>query len=107
MMDRRHLLAAFPMLWMAARAGALPAEPRNLIDAPGFLTTPFTLGVASGDPDADGFVAWTRIVPEPAQPDGGMVAAPVRVGWEVARDPDFRQIVRRGDDRPAAQVTRF
>ena len=23
MIDRRHLLAAFPMLWMAARAGAL------------------------------------------------------------------------------------
>ncbi|MFG6284333.1 alkaline phosphatase D family protein [Sphingomonas sp. S6] len=97
MIDRRHLLAAFPMLWMAARAGALPANPRNLIDAPGFLTTPFALGVAAGDPDADGFVAWTRIVPEPAQPDGGMVAAPVRVGWEVARDPDFRQIVRHGE----------
>ena len=95
--DRRHLLAAFPALWMAAQAGAIPAKPRNLIDTPGFITDPFTLGVAAGEPDADGFVIWTRLAPEPQAPDGGMFAAPVLVRWEVAQDADFRRVVRNGE----------
>lgn len=91
--DRRRLLAAMPFVW----AGAAMAAPRNLVDAPGFLASPFTLGVASGDPDAQGFVLWTRIAPEPLEPGGSMVAAPVLVRWEVAEDPQFRRIAQRGD----------
>jgi alkaline phosphatase D len=62
---------------------------------------PFTLGVASGDPEADGFVIWTRLAPEPLAPDplrpGGMAPVPVRVAWEVASDAGFGSIVRRGE----------
>ena len=35
---------------------------------PRFASPPFQLGVASGDPSADGFVIWTRLAPEPFDP---------------------------------------
>ena len=44
---------------------------RELLAAPRFgADTPFTLGVASGDPTPDGIVLWTRLAPEPADPAG-------------------------------------
>ncbi|GAB3181760.1 alkaline phosphatase D [Micromonospora palomenae] len=62
------------------------------------LAWPFTLGVASGDPDHEGFVLWTRLAPQPLAEDGlgGMPRRPVEVRWEVAADERFRQVVRRG-----------
>ena len=59
---------------------------------------PFTLGVASGDPRADGVVLWTRLAPEPFALDGsgGMSAKPVTVGYEVATSRTFADVVRRG-----------
>ncbi|MDH3661368.1 MAG: alkaline phosphatase D family protein, partial [Alphaproteobacteria bacterium] len=52
---------------------------------------PFKLGVASGDPAADGVVIWTRLAPDPLE-GGGMVSVPVEVGFEVAHDPGFKKI---------------
>ncbi|MBN2972705.1 alkaline phosphatase D family protein [Roseomonas aeriglobus] len=92
--DRRRVLAALPILWLGGGTAAL--AQRNLIDAPGFAADPFTLGVASGDPDATGFVIWTRLAPEPMAIDGGMFPAPVTVTWEVAADPDFRRVAQSG-----------
>ncbi|WP_229402582.1 alkaline phosphatase D family protein [Micromonospora okii] len=59
---------------------------------------PFTLGVASGDPDHEGFVLWTRLAPQPLAEDGlgGAPSRPVEVAWEVAADERFRYVVRRG-----------
>nr|MDT0658817.1 alkaline phosphatase D family protein [Micromonospora sp. DSM 115978] len=59
---------------------------------------PFTLGVASGDPDHDGFALWTRLAPQPLAEDGlgGMPSRPVPVRWELAADERFRHVVRRG-----------
>lgn len=57
---------------------------------------PFTLGVASGDPSADGFVIWTRLAPHLLEPDGGMPPADAAVDWEVAETPDFRKPVASG-----------
>lgn len=70
-------LAAGSLLPRMALAGV---RPRSL--DPG----PFHFGVASGDPLPDAVVIWTR------------VAARRRVGvrWQVARDADFRRIVRTG-----------
>jgi alkaline phosphatase D len=62
-----------------------------------FTGNPFALGVASGDPTAHGVVLWTRIAPEPLVPGGGLPAEPYRVRYELARDEDFRLIVRHGD----------
>ncbi|MBI3044822.1 MAG: alkaline phosphatase D family protein [Betaproteobacteria bacterium] len=74
-------------------AAALPL-PR-LLAQPRFGATPFALGVASGYPAPDGVVLWTRLAPEP-HPGGGMPQAAVTVGWEVATDEAFRNIVRKG-----------
>jgi alkaline phosphatase D len=54
---------------------------------------PFGLGVASGDPLPGSVVLWTRLVgPDSGELGGGDVP----VDWEVAADPRFRSVVRRG-----------
>jgi alkaline phosphatase D len=63
--------------------------------APRFNRYPFKLGVASGDPAADGVLLWTRLAPDPLN-GGGMVPKPVEVGFEVADDPGFRKMARVG-----------
>ncbi|EWC63172.1 secreted alkaline phosphatase [Actinokineospora spheciospongiae] len=62
------------------------------------ISYPFTLGVASGDPAADGFVLWTRLAPSPLNADGlgGMPDTAVPVEWQVAADERFTQVVRSG-----------
>jgi alkaline phosphatase D len=61
---------------------------------------PFSLGVASGAPRADGFVLWTRLAPEPlsSNPEtpGGMSGADVALRYEIASDPGMTKIVRHG-----------
>jgi alkaline phosphatase D len=60
-----------------------------------FAADPFQLGVASGDPTADGVVLWTRLAPSPLE-GGGMPPEPFEVVWEVAKDEGLRQIVQKG-----------
>ncbi|MCW2815474.1 MAG: Alkaline phosphatase [Nocardioides sp.] len=60
---------------------------------------PFTLGVASGDPDHRSVVLWTRLVPEPLAPDGGMPRQATAVEWQVSRDPGFSSLERHGSVR--------
>ncbi len=55
----------------------------------------FALGIASGQPRADGMVLWTRIT-------GTDLPAQVEVGWELARDEAFRDIAARGVDTAQA-----
>ena len=62
--------------------------------SPRYGKYPFSLGVASGCPSADGVVLWTRLAPEPLD-GGGMAAAPVEVDWEIAEDDRFGRIVQR------------
>ncbi|HWT24774.1 MAG TPA: alkaline phosphatase D family protein [Solirubrobacteraceae bacterium] len=57
---------------------------------------PFALGVASGEPRADGVVLWTRLAPGPLVVGGGMPAARYAVRYEVARDEAFTRLARRG-----------
>ncbi|NRQ50858.1 alkaline phosphatase D family protein [Aeromicrobium stalagmiti] len=59
---------------------------------------PFTLGVAAGDPEPDGFVIWTRLAVDPLADDGlgGMPNLRIPVSWQVATDERFRRVVRRG-----------
>jgi alkaline phosphatase D len=74
--------------------GALPAQGgESSWRARG---NPFTLGVASGDPAADGFVLWTRLSLDPLA-DSGVPQKPLKVRWEVALDEAFRKIAARGD----------
>ncbi|MFC4911844.1 alkaline phosphatase D family protein [Actinomadura gamaensis] len=94
---RRSLLVGSLALGAAGAltvpAAAAPARPGRRL--PG---DPFTLGVASGDPDHDGFVLWTRLAVDPhaAGGLGGMPSRTFRVEWQVAADDRFRRIVRHG-----------
>jgi len=89
--DRRRFLAgAATLAGAAALGGATGIRP-----AAADTASPFLLGVASGDPLADAVVLWTRLVRDPFEA-GSMPARPIEVGWEVARDAGFRQVVRRG-----------
>jgi alkaline phosphatase D len=57
----------------------------------------FVLGVASGDPVSDSVILWTRLVADPMADDGGVGTAPIPVGWEVATDRMFDEVVASGD----------
>lgn len=64
--------------------------------APTFSSDPFSMGVASGDPDHHSVVLWTRLAPEPLVPGGGMPRQAVNVNWEIASDDAMRTIVASG-----------
>jgi len=67
--------------------------------APPHAGNPFSLGIASGDPTPQGFVLWTRLLPEGTPLDGSvMKQEPYGVRYEIAEDEDFRRIVRRGTE---------
>jgi alkaline phosphatase D len=91
--SRRTFLAATTSLAAAAlwSSRALGAIKRNLKLA----DYPFQLGVASGDPTADGLVLWTRLAPKPLE-GGGMSNDPIEVSWQVADDEAMTKIVRQG-----------
>lgn len=73
-------------------APASTAAPETTADAsPTFTSDPFTLGVASGDPLADSVILWTRLVPADPVPD-----TDIEVTWEIARDPEFANVVGSG-----------
>jgi alkaline phosphatase D len=60
-----------------------------------FASPPFQLGVAAGDPAADGFVIWTRLAPEPF--DAAYLGQTIfEVAWEVAEDAGFARIAKQG-----------
>ena len=90
MPSRRSFLQALSALGLATSLAAY-SQPR-----PRFSSNPFKLGVASGYPTPDGLTLWTRLAPEPAQPDGGLDPAPVPVRWEIARDERFSSITASG-----------
>ena len=60
-----------------------------------FDRNPFALGVASGDPEPNGVVLWTRLAPEPLE-GGGMPSLPVQTRWQVATDESFKHVVQSG-----------
>ncbi len=91
--QRRTLLIGAAATVAALRLGAsalVSARPSAPLPA-----DPFTLGVASGDPAADGFVLWTRLAPDPLT-GGGMPREAVPVSWEVATDEAFSNVRANG-----------
>lgn len=69
--------------------GAAAAQPNG-------VTPQFAHGVASGDPLPDAVIVWTRVSPTEDATPGSGVGPTLTVGWEVAADPDFTDIVRSG-----------
>lgn len=94
---RRALVRAAWQLACVSWAGGVALAASGCATAPPrFARDPFSLGVASGAPEPDGFVLWTRLAPEPGLAGGGMAPEPVAVRWEVAEDDGFARIVRSG-----------
>jgi alkaline phosphatase D len=94
-MDRRRFLLDLSVCTLAL--AELPGA-RRVTWRPRFAADPFALGVASGDPQPDGVVLWTRLAPDPLADDGfgGLTDDRIAVGWEVADDDRFARVVRRG-----------
>lgn len=99
-MQRRDLIiqlsrAAAALAWQQVFAPGVRAQSA---DAAGWLAPAdtFALGVASGEPEPESVVIWTRLAPRPLQADGGMPARAIPVKWEVALDARFTQVLKSG-----------
>lgn len=88
LIDRRTFL-------VAASGAILSATSLQLLAQPHFQKNPFTLGIASGYPQPDGIVLWTRLAPDPLD-GGGMPNAAVAVTWEIADSASFRKVLHKG-----------
>ena len=89
LIGRAALVAGAQILMAKGIAAASAPAPKSR-----FTSDPFALGVASGDPRADGATIWTRLVGAGLQ----LLDAPVRVPWEVSETESFSRIVRTGED---------
>ncbi len=69
-------------------AAPLAANAKTTVHYSGAIA--FRHGVASGDPQTDNILLWTRVTPDV----GTGVSIPVT--WELAKDGDFRRIVSHG-----------
>jgi alkaline phosphatase D len=100
-LDRRRLLTGAASFGVSAIAA--PALIRSARAQSWGAGTPFSLGVASGAPRADGFVLWTRLAPEPLSQNpetpGGMRGGDVPVDYEIATDAAMHDVVRKGETR--------
>ena len=87
-LSRRDFLAISGMGATALALGTqgllLPSRALAASYYPSKLSNPFTLGVASGDPQHDGVVLWTRLAPSPLNGGGMGRTGDVYVDWEVA-----------------------
>jgi alkaline phosphatase D len=74
--------------------GLAGCNARQISD-PNFSDYPFKLGVASGDPYTDGFVIWTRLVPN-LEDEQELDGQTIQVNWQLATDENMKSIVRSG-----------
>lgn len=95
-LDRRRLLTGFGGLAGLAALSQLPFG--RAAAAPPLPGYPFQLGLASGDPEPDSVVLWTRLAPDPIAEDGagGMPGVRFPVRWEVSENEGMTRVVRRG-----------
>ncbi|GGG82443.1 alkaline phosphatase D family protein [Corynebacterium pelargi] len=63
----------------------------------------FQHSVASGDPEPNAVIIWTRVTPQPDATPGSGVGAPTAVRWEVATDDAFNNVVASGEVTTGAE----
>jgi len=88
LLGRAAFLAGAQILWGKSMAAGAAPQPR-----PRFMSDPFALGVASGDPRPGGATIWTRLVGAGLE----SLEAPVRVIWEVSATESFSVILQAGE----------
>ncbi|GGT13187.1 alkaline phosphatase D family protein [Streptomyces chromofuscus] len=88
----------------AAAAGAVLSAPlAGALPARATTTTPaFLHGVASGDPLPDGILLWTRVTPTAEATPGSGLGPDIEVGWTVATDKAFTNVVAKGSTTATA-----
>ncbi|MDM0034579.1 alkaline phosphatase D family protein [Variovorax sp. J22P271] len=89
-MHSAHLSRREALLQLTTVALAGAAAYTGPVIANTFARNPFSLGVASGSPAADGFVLWTRVI----DPDLDGKSA-LRIDWEVL-ESDSPRVVAKG-----------
>ncbi|MGM0557966.1 MAG: alkaline phosphatase D family protein [Myxococcota bacterium] len=92
-LNRRQFIGLLGATISTAACGEFEQQP--VPDTPNIERSPFTLGVASGDPLATSIILWTRLAPE-QHDGGGMPDEDVPVIWEISRDQHFRSIEQSG-----------
>lgn len=92
---RRDFVRLLALLGLAATVPLTLSLTRGQL----FMQNPFRLGVASGDPTADGVVLWTRLV-SPQLPANSAVA----VSWQVFELNQPENIVARGEAAAIAEL---
>ena len=103
-MDNKPDLTRRRIVQGMTAAGLLPLLGANLIgcsDSSDRRTEPsvpalFLNGVASGDPQQDLVILWTRLTPERE--------GTVQVDWEIASDEEFSDVLGRGSGTTTAEV---
>ena len=93
MLDRRAFLLSGLAVYGASARELFAAAPA--LQNAKFPTSPFTLGICSGDPGPDGMVLWTRLAIDPLN-GGGMPPQPVEVHWQIAADDRMSKVVKSG-----------
>jgi alkaline phosphatase D len=101
MPSRRQLLTR--AAWLAG-AALTPAAWTSAVAHTRMADDPFQLGVASGEPEPDGVVLWTRLAPKPKEIGSGMTSAPVAVTWEIAEDEGLKRTVAKGRTMAVAEA---
>ncbi|NUK06074.1 alkaline phosphatase D family protein [Streptomyces lunaelactis] len=96
-LGRRRFLTVTGAAAALAFAVNLPGTAHAAeLDAKKITEDPFTLGVASGDPQPGSVTLWTRLATRPYEPDSGLPRARVQLRWELAHDARFTRVARRG-----------
>lgn len=90
--SRRNLLKGAGLL-----GGVLLSYSKNttLSATPEYEAYPFSFGVASGEPNANSVVIWTRLAAQSLPPS--LKSATIPVQWELAEDEDLTQIMAQGE----------
>jgi len=89
--NRRDLLQA--SAWLAL---GYPFRTLSAFQAtPRFQSDPFSGGIGSGDPAANGVVLWTRLMPDANRMEAWQRES-VAVDWQVATDENMTRVIRSG-----------
>lgn len=94
--SRRRFMQVTGGATVFAFVGNAQASSTAMDDQGRFESDPFSLGIASGDPRPESVVLWTRLAPNPFEPDGRMPNRKVPVHWAVSRNEDLKPVVQTG-----------
>ncbi len=102
MLRRTFISSLLASTWLSFLGGPVSAKTfgTNYV----LKTTPFTLGVASGDATTSAVILWTRLAPIPMQENGGMSGETVSVRWRVATDPEMQHVIKHGETTAVAEL---